>query len=686
MPNGLVTCTILREVSDTTDVDPYPDRIPATGKIIFTKLQGLDKDLTIPAFVGYDPIVGILDSSGIMVTQSDPGYEGVWLSTGVWSVRYELGTGINIAKHIIEVKETHTQENPLNLVVEAPIDPGPNTTVYALIVDSSVNTDDVLIRGSGKAVVGTSISNLTSSVTEPLQSQYEAFTERQEANYNDLLAQLPGQYVGLGEGVIQGSLLSGEPFRVYDRERADSDGMPLFLTAYPADCTEEINAQIADGLSRGVKKFCIKSGTFMMGNVEVPSTCTLEGAGASTFLRPTPGAAAVLIARPRTHVKDMEINLYDEPCVGILGDRASRAQFSNLWINGSNVWTDAVNGSPGTGIRLQGTASNQSAHASMFTNVRASRLEYGIHLASWSYDTQFVDVWIATCKQGMRLNDGGHALSNVHVWESRDSNIYFLGAGGNRLVNCYTEKSYLGWGIFDDTDDHKPSSYTNVYAWRNKAGGIRKHKGAGPSIVSCVANENEGPAFSFNLTTGGVIANSYSGDYREEIVSTTALECSATVKKLLVTNNFFSVDGHLGPLYNINVAADVRLDNNVDYAGSSFARSTSISGNSSEVIKSEVGYAQSLLRSGTHEWGFRGTNTLPELAIRYNNSLIATLTSDKRFVLDGGRLEGGATGLGISTNAGKLGFFGTAPVTKETSVPVTTEAVHAALVRLGLIT
>ena len=145
MPNGLVTCTILREVSDTTDVDPYPDRIPATGKIIFTKLQGLDKDLTIPAFVGYDPIVGILDSSGIMVTQSDPGYEGVWLSTGVWSVRYELGTGINIANHNIEVKETHTQENPLNLVVEAPIDPGPNTTVYALIVDSSVNTDDALI-------------------------------------------------------------------------------------------------------------------------------------------------------------------------------------------------------------------------------------------------------------------------------------------------------------------------------------------------------------------------------------------------------------------------------------------------------------------------------------------------------------------------------------------------------------
>ena len=525
----------------------------------------------------------------------------------------------------------------------------------------------------------------TLTVIEQLQTQYENFTEEQLANYQWLLTQLVGQYIGIGDGVIEGTLLSGQTFRMYTRERVESDGLPLFLSEYPADCTAEINAQIADGVARGVKKFCIKSGTFMMQNVEVPSTCTLEGAGASTFLRPTPGANAVLIARPRTHIKDMEINLYNEPCVGILGERASRAQFSNLWVNGSTIWTDVANGSPGTGIRLQGTASDQSAHASMFTNVRASRLEYGIHLASWAYDTQFVDVWVASCKQGMRLNDGGHSLSNVHVWESRDSNIYFLGAGANRLVNCYTEKSYLGWGIYDEVNDYKPSSYTNVYAWRNKAGGIRKVNGQGPMIISCVANENSGPAFSFNLTTGGIVADCYSGDYRESAVSPTALECSATVQKLLVVNNFFSVDGHVGTLYNVNASADVRFDNNIDYAGSSFRRSGSISGNSSEVIKSDAGYAQTLWQNGGNEWGIRGAANLAELYFRHNNVLIATLTSDKRFVIVGGKLQGGTDGLEIVASGSKVGFFGTAPVTRETGVPVTAAGIHAALVRLGLI-
>ena len=523
----------------------------------------------------------------------------------------------------------------------------------------------------------------TLTVIEQLQTQYENFTEEQLANYQWLLTQLVGQYIGIGDGIIEGTLLSGQTFRMYTRERVESDGLPLFLSEYPADCTAEINAQIADGVARGVKKFCIKSGTFMMQNVEVPSTCTLEGAGASTFLRPTPGANAVLIARARTHIKDMEINLRNEPCVGILVDEGSRAQFSNLWVNGSNIWTDVADGSPGTGIRLQGTASDQSSHACMFTNVRASRLQYGIYAASWSYDAQFVDVWIAACKTGMRLNDGGHALTNVHVWESKESNIYLYGPGGSRIVNCYAEKSFTAWGIQDVTTGNSPNFYSGVYAWRNALGGIRKQGKNGAFIVGCVALENSGVGYSFHDTTG-VLTGSYSGDRRDPVASQRAVEVTASVADLIVAGNVFKATEHVLAPYNINSANNIRLDNNIDYVGARFERSSTVSGQSTQLVYGS-GYAQTSIVSGANNWSLRGDSNFPNMYFMFNGMQVASLNSAGVFNLpSGGSFRGGATGLTVANGGEKLAFFGAVPVTRE-AVAVNVNAIHAALVRLGLI-
>ena len=117
--HGYVTGRYLTAVADGPDDDHLMDFTPAKGKVIFTPETVIRRhEGPSPALVVQRPVECPINSQGYLT--SPDGWRGVSLIVGIYSVRFEVQGAQVPGPKRIEVKETHTQDAPLDLVLSMP--------------------------------------------------------------------------------------------------------------------------------------------------------------------------------------------------------------------------------------------------------------------------------------------------------------------------------------------------------------------------------------------------------------------------------------------------------------------------------------------------------------------------------------------------------------------------------------
>ena len=118
-PHGYVTGRYLTAVADGPDDDHLMDFTPAKGKVIFTPETVIRRhEGPSPALVVQRPVECPINSQGYLT--SPDGWRGVSLIVGIYSVRFEVQGAQVPGPKRIEVKETHTPDAPLDLVLSMP--------------------------------------------------------------------------------------------------------------------------------------------------------------------------------------------------------------------------------------------------------------------------------------------------------------------------------------------------------------------------------------------------------------------------------------------------------------------------------------------------------------------------------------------------------------------------------------
>ena len=155
-PHGYVTGRYLTAVADGPDDDHLMDFTPAKGKVIFTPETVIRRhEGPSPALVVQRPVECPINSQGYLT--SPDGWRGVYLIVGIYSVRFEVQGAQVPGPKRIEVKETHTLDAPLDLVLSMPEVVPPGSVV---VVDETTAQRAEAAAARAEAVV----TNLESEV------------------------------------------------------------------------------------------------------------------------------------------------------------------------------------------------------------------------------------------------------------------------------------------------------------------------------------------------------------------------------------------------------------------------------------------------------------------------------------------------------------------------------------------
>lgn len=118
-PHGFVVGRYLTAVADGPDLDRLMDFTPAKGKVIFTPETVIRRhEGPVPALVVQRPVTCELDDQGYLT--SPGGGRGVALIAGIYTVRFDVQGAQAPGPSRIEVKATHTEAAPLDLVLAMP--------------------------------------------------------------------------------------------------------------------------------------------------------------------------------------------------------------------------------------------------------------------------------------------------------------------------------------------------------------------------------------------------------------------------------------------------------------------------------------------------------------------------------------------------------------------------------------
>lgn len=117
--HGFVVGRYLTAVADGPDADRLMDFTPARGRVILTPEQVIRRhEGPVPALVVQRPVECPLDNQGYLT--SPGGGRGVALIAGIYVVRFDV-QGVQVpGPQRIEVKPSHTEDAPLDLVLAMP--------------------------------------------------------------------------------------------------------------------------------------------------------------------------------------------------------------------------------------------------------------------------------------------------------------------------------------------------------------------------------------------------------------------------------------------------------------------------------------------------------------------------------------------------------------------------------------
>ena len=171
-PHGYVTGRYLTAVADGPDDDHLMDFTPAKGKVIFTPETVIRRhEGPSPALVVQRPVECPINSQGYLT--SPDGWRGVSLIVGIYSVRFEVQGAQVPGPKRIQVKASHTQDAPLDLVLSMPEVVPPGSVV---VVNETTAQRAEAAAARAEAVV----TNLESEVRAVVLASPELKGERGE--------------------------------------------------------------------------------------------------------------------------------------------------------------------------------------------------------------------------------------------------------------------------------------------------------------------------------------------------------------------------------------------------------------------------------------------------------------------------------------------------------------------------
>lgn len=168
---GFVTGRAIHAIGDTTaDVDRFPEARPGVGRCQFTPLQKLRTVTVPPTFVIHETVTATLNSDGVLSDVTNQ--PGIWLITGVYRVTWAVAGGTLPSIDILVTTE-HTQENPLDLALQAPYVPPVGVTPQVILIPANIpqgwllSRDGNTVKGIDPATLGgggggTSVPNVLS--------------------------------------------------------------------------------------------------------------------------------------------------------------------------------------------------------------------------------------------------------------------------------------------------------------------------------------------------------------------------------------------------------------------------------------------------------------------------------------------------------------------------------------------
>lgn len=138
-------------------------------------------------------------------------------------------------------------------------------------------------------------------------------------------------------------------------------------------------------------------------------------------------------------------------------------------------------------INAFGTSSATSSHANKFTNIYIINCGgYGYQGQAFTYDSQFVGMWVATCNVGIRVENSENFFTNLHIWGCASHGIEIRNAQ-TRIVNGYLETN---GGNGADIFNTNTASFTNVHFWKNGLSGVNVSSANNVRFHGCEFSNN----------------------------------------------------------------------------------------------------------------------------------------------------------------------------------------------------
>lgn len=203
----------------------------------------------------------------------------------------------------------------------------------------------------------------------------------------------------------------------------------------------------------------------------------------------------------------------------------------------------AQSGSSGAAIHYNGTDANTaSAHAGQMSDIRViSCGGYGVYLQGFSYDNEFVNLWVGSCNVGIRIENTDCFFTNLHVWGSTGNGIEVRGAN-NRFANVYVETNG-GHGF--DCFNAPRTKIANGSVWKNQNQGVNISTSDRVSVVGLnIYDQGQNGVNGANSLYGQVTNCTFYDDVSSTQSQDRPIVTTGTSDKWIITNNVMLTSEH----------------------------------------------------------------------------------------------------------------------------------------------
>jgi hypothetical protein len=306
------------------------------------------------------------------------------------------------------------------------------------------------------------------------------------------------------------------------------------------DQIAKVNTALGLLPSRGGKIYQPPGILRVLSGIVLSKSVQWEGAGdQASCIKAGPGLTGTLFqvssSAPFSHVHDLQLD-GSAVATKLLHVASARTRLSNLHINGG------AGGAGSAGLWFHGVSSGASAHAAQVENVRVIDCgTYGVYLQGFSYDCEFVNLWVASCDVGIRAENTNGFFTNTHVWGCVGSGVE-LRDGNHLFQGCYVETcGGSGLNLFNA---HRVK-IANSNIWKNQGQGVSLATSDRCSVIGSNIYDNGGDGVRIaDSLLAQIIGNTFYDDTSSTQTQDVAVRMTGTSDEAVIAGNVMRPADH----------------------------------------------------------------------------------------------------------------------------------------------